>query len=232
MNVTILIAAILPAFILLFYIYRRDKYQPEPLRLLLKGFGYGILSTILVFFIPTVFMVSMEPRSIYDSMMTAFFGAALPEETAKLIMLWWLLRKNKYYDEHIDGIVYAVCIGMGFAATENIGYLFKFQDVWQEVAVQRALLAVPGHFGFAVLMGYYYSENHFRGVRGWQQAKVLLVPVIAHGIYDTIAFSSAISDAFSGVLSLLLIYFCYRMHKHGSQLISQHLQNDKSRYMG
>lgn len=38
-------------------------------------------------------------------------------------MLWLLLRNNPYFDEHFDGIVYAVCIGMGFAAIENVLYL-------------------------------------------------------------------------------------------------------------
>ena len=44
----------------------------------------------------------------------AFLLAAIPEEVAKLFMLWLLLRKNPFFDEHFDGIVYAVCVGLGF----------------------------------------------------------------------------------------------------------------------
>lgn len=54
-------------------------------------------------------------KAITDSLLFA----AIPEELAKLFMLWLLLRKNPFFDEHFDGIVYAVCIGLGFAALEN-----------------------------------------------------------------------------------------------------------------
>lgn len=61
-----------------------------------------------------------EVTSILGSVSTAFFGAAIPEEIAKFFMLWLLLRKNPYFDEKMDGIVYAVCVSLGFEALENI----------------------------------------------------------------------------------------------------------------
>lgn len=61
-----------------------------------------------------------EVTSILGSVSTAFFGAAIPEEIAKFFMLWLLLRKIRYFDEKMDGIVYAVCVSLGFEALENI----------------------------------------------------------------------------------------------------------------
>lgn len=87
----------------------------------------------------------------------AFIMAAIPEELAKFVMLWLLLRNNPYFDEHFDGIVYAVCIGMGFAGFENVLYLFDNYESWISVGIARAMFAVPGHFLTAVIMGYYYS---------------------------------------------------------------------------
>lgn len=92
--------------------------------------------------------------------MQAFGVAALLEEAFKLLTLWVVLRKNPYFDEHFDSIVYAVCVGLGFAAVENIFYVFS-EEERVTVAVSRALLAVPGHYAFAILMGYYYSIYHF-----------------------------------------------------------------------
>jgi RsiW-degrading membrane proteinase PrsW (M82 family) len=71
------------------------------------------------------------------------------------------LRNNPYFDEHFDGIVYAVCVGMGFAGLENIMYVFQNMDDWMSVSVARAIFSVPGHFFFAVSMGYFYSCVHF-----------------------------------------------------------------------
>ena len=52
----------------------------------------------------------------------------IPEEIAKLFMLWLLLRKNSYFDEHLDGIVYAVCISLDFAGIENVSYMLSDMD--------------------------------------------------------------------------------------------------------
>ena len=60
--------------------------------------------------------------SFAEAVGDAFFLAAIPEEVAKLFMLWLLLRKNPFFDEHFDGIVYAVCVGLGFAGFENCSF--------------------------------------------------------------------------------------------------------------
>ena len=116
----ILIAAVLPAFILLYYIWRRDKYQREPVREILKGFGLGVLAAIIAG--PIEMLIQMfglapgNPTTWLGAIWEAFFGVALVEEGVKLFFLWILLRKNPFFDERMDGIVYAVAVGMGFAA--------------------------------------------------------------------------------------------------------------------
>ena len=112
-----------------------------------------------------------------------------------------------------DGIVYAVCVGLGFASLENIGYLFSVGDEWQTVAIGRALLAVPGHYAFAILMGYYYSVYHFVDHSPKIAVCILLVPVLAHGAYDAIAMSGMVHPYIEGVSFFVLVYFCMKMHK-------------------
>ena len=157
----ILTVALLPAIALLYYIWKKDK-QKEPTSWLLKavvgGAAICIPVAILEMGISTVlFGEDANPTNVLGTTAMAFFDAALPEETFKLLVLWIVLRKNPYFDEHFDGIVYAVCVGLGFAAVENVGYVMSDEDNWVSVAIARSLLAVPGHYAFAVLMGYYYS---------------------------------------------------------------------------
>ena len=110
----ILFAALLPVVILLCIILFLDRKRPEPAKKLFKAFFFGILSVFLSFCISIPLgelgVYSDEFTTVLGSFGKAFFGAAIPEEIAKFFMLWLLLRKNRYFDEMMDGIVYAACI--------------------------------------------------------------------------------------------------------------------------
>ena len=227
----IIIAALLPAVLLFFYIWRMDP-RPEPMGWLVRGILFGVAICFPVAFIEMViqgvlFGAGQENMTLVETTMQAFFVAAIPEESAKLLMLWLLLRRNPFFDEHFDGIIYAVCIGLGFAALENIFYLFGYGDEWFSVAITRALLAVPGHYAFGVLMGYYYSIYHFIDRRPTIAVSILMVPVLAHGCYDTLAMSGMASPALGGVSFVVLIYFCVRMHKFARSRMLAQIERDK-----
>lgn len=223
----LIIAALAPVAVLLWQILRRDAANPEPPRMLAKAFLYGMVSTAVTFVllpiteaIGDIVVQNINPLSA--AFKQAFFSAALPEEGAKLLMLWLLLRNNPYFDERFDGIVYAVCVGMGFAAVENVLYLFSNYDSWLSVGIVRALFAVPGHFFDAVIMGYYYSHYHF-GTRRNPATKTLILaaPVVAHGIYDGILFSYDIDDGVAVVALILFLIFFNRLKKTGRRLIDE-----------
>ena len=110
-----------------------------------------------------------------------------------------------------DGIVYAVCVGLGFAAFENLMYVVGVGD-WVSTAILRALLAVPGHYAFAILMGYYYSVYHFVDHSKKAAARVLLVPIVAHGIYDVLAMGWGLNPIVGVICFIVLIAFCVKMH--------------------
>lgn len=223
----LIIAALAPVVVLLWQILRRDAANPEPPRMLAKAFLYGMVSTAVTFVllpiteaIGDIVVQNINPLSA--AFKQAFFSAALPEEGAKLLMLWLLLRNNPYFDERFDGIVYAVCVGMGFAAVENVLYLFSNYDSWLSVGIVRALFAVPGHFFDAVIMGYYYSHYHFGTRRNpATKALILAAPVVAHGIYDGILFSYDIDDGVAVVALILFLIFFNRLKKTGRRLIDE-----------
>lgn len=231
---TVLFASIGPALLLLWYVYRKDT-QPEPTRMIVKGFFYGGLSALVSTFIsgPLLNMgfYTTEPQTWQEAVKIAFFGAAIPEECAKLFMLWLLLRNNEEFDESYDGIVYATCIGLGFAAFENVMYVVSAGANWAGVATTRALFAIPGHFAFAVCMGYYYSQYHFgRSNLQGAQVKMLLYPVLLHGIYDTLCFFSELNEALSFIITLILIAFCIWLFNFTRKRILKEAQENE--YIG
>ena len=219
----VIFAALVPVAWLLWTIYRKDSVQPEPTKRLVKAIVFGIGSVFLSVAIsmPTSMVLGMNiDNQVYGSFAEAvgdaFFLAAIPEEVAKLFMLWLLLRKNPFFDEHFDGIVYAVCVGLGFAAFENICYLLGgIEDgSWIGIGVARALFSVPAHYFFAILMGYYYSLYHF-GIDRSVKAKVmvLVAPILAHGIFDALLFCMRVDESLCGILMLLFIIFFTKLKK-------------------
>lgn len=225
-----LIAALLPAVLLLFYIYHQDSKQPEPIKWLWKGVLYGVVSALLVIFImdgmPDV--ADVFPNShgtLIGAVLDAFLSAAIPEEGAKLLMLWLLLRNNPYFDEHLDGIVYATCVGLGFAGLENILYLVNNMDDLVSIAVMRGVFSVPGHFFFAVAMGYFVSLAHFSSRTESERIQyyilAFIAPVILHGIFDTLLFDADSDSVLSDISWILFLVFVHYMRKGGIKRIME-----------
>ena len=232
MSILILLTALLPVAILVFYIYRKDKNLPEPTGQLVKAFFYGVISAPSSFFISIPLgmrgLYLVEDTTVLGSVSSAFFGAAIPEESAKLFVLWLVLRKNPFFDEKMDGIVYAVCVSLGFAAFENILYLFSDTESFLSIGIVRAIFAVPGHFCFGILMGYYYSIAKFYPKSSIKnKILVLLAPIIAHGLYDSILFVMNVTPIISGLLLIVFLVFCHKMWKYSSQRIEKHLRRDQ-----
>lgn len=226
----VFIAAILPAIMLVIHIYNRDKWQKEPPRQLFKAFLYGVGSALLVLLLPAFGLVSENPSTEISAQIgNAFSTAAIPEETAKLLMLWLFLRKCKEFDEHMDAVVYAVCVGMGFAATENVLYLFSNLQDWVATGIMRALISVPAHYFFAIIMGYYYSLAHFRIGHDHTLDSILtlLLPILAHGIFDALLFVSAMTPQFAGLLTVIFLAGFFFLRKFASSRVDKILESDR-----
>ena len=176
--------AILPVAGLLIFIYFQDKYQKEPIKSLLKAFFGGMLAVVIDIVLVTSiefsigFFPILSDTVFYDSFLTA----AVPEELCKFLIFMIFIWRDKNFDEYFDGIVYATFIGLGFACVENIEYVFMYGF---GTGVSRALFAVPGHFLFGVLMGYFLSLAKFTPEKRKHYILLgLLFAIVAHGLYD------------------------------------------------
>ena len=224
-----ILAALLPVIVLGAYIYFRDPVK-EPFRWLLRGVIAGVCICIPVAYlellISHILFAGGEPTTLFGTTVQAFFGAALPEEAAKLLALWLVLRRNPHFDEHFDGIVYAVCVGLGFAAIENVAYVLQSGEGWLTVAAVRALLAVPGHYAFAIIMGYCYSIYHFVERTPKNAAKMIIMPIMAHGVYDALAMSGSVDPIVGGISFFVLVFFCIKLQRAAQKRVVE-LANKK-----
>ncbi|MBQ0028284.1 MAG: PrsW family intramembrane metalloprotease [Lachnospiraceae bacterium] len=183
--------AVLPSIVLLIYIYRKDKKEKEPKKLLLKCFILGVLSSIPAMIMEIIieeFIDGMAiPGSVLYAALDGFLVAAFSEELCKYLLLKKATWKSPFFNCHFDGIVYAVYVSLGFATLENIMYI---ADGGLSTAITRFFTAVPGHACDSVYMGYFYSIaknayiNGDKKVARQNKRLALIIPIILHGIYD------------------------------------------------
>lgn len=196
MKVLLLLLSILPGFLIIAYIYWRDRYDREPIFYLTTCFVFGMLSTY-----PAIKMeqFGMHDLGVYSQVgnpfMTftfTFVVVAFSEEFVKYVFLRYYIFPKDDFDEPMDGIVYSVIISMGFATLENILYVVvrpETIEVAFHIGFIRMITAVPGHAIFAVFMGYFVGLAKFSKKNGNLLLLTGLVGAIfLHGIYDFFVF--------------------------------------------
>jgi RsiW-degrading membrane proteinase PrsW (M82 family) len=210
--------ALAPVLSVIIYIYFRDKYEKEPMGLLLRSFFMGVISIIPALILEMIagsidFFISTDFQSVA---LYAFVGVGFSEEFSKFLFLRLFIFKNKNFNEPFDGIVYAVMISMGFAAAENVMYVFNGGE---SVAWLRMFTAIPAHAAFAVLMGYYVGKARFSVSNSFLLLiNALLIATVFHGAYDFFLMLKDYSGLaiFSLVTLVLGVVFSFKSIKSSS----------------
>lgn len=222
-----ILAAVAPAIILAIIMVRKDKMRPEPIGWLLVAVGLGVLVGPAVLILGFLVIPDIPTDTFIGAFLSSFINAAIPEEGLKFAALYFLLKRCKHFDEMFDGIVYAVCIGMGFAGLENILYLFGAEDDWISVGISRALLSVPMHCFFAIIMGTFFSLGWFdQKNRKVYMSAALILPIIVHGAYDTICFSMGLNENYSFFILIAFILGFKYIRRYVKSLTDSMLQLD------
>lgn len=188
--------AVAPAIAVCLFIYSFYKYGRASLWQLGLTFLFGMLATLPALRLQEL---TIDPRthpwrhSILYFARYAFLVIAFSEEGCKFLVLRIYAYPRSWFRGPLDGIVYSVMIGMGFATVENIEYVRQFG---LEAGVSRFFLAVPAHASFAVLMGYPAGKAKTDRSRSfWWLAQGLAVAVLFHGSFDFFLFLQQSSEA-------------------------------------
>jgi RsiW-degrading membrane proteinase PrsW (M82 family) len=203
----LVISALLPILLVIFYINYSDKYDKEPTKLLVNSFLLGaIVSVILALIMYNGFDIILPLKdefSVKQQIVKAFVVVAFTEEFCKYIIVRYYAQPKQKFDEKLDGIVYAVLVSMGFAATENLIYVFQGGF---EVALIRAITAVPAHATFGILMGYFMGIAKFNKLNKYiLNLTGLFTAILFHGLYDVFLFLNFIPGIAAGAFASLII---------------------------
>jgi protease PrsW len=204
LDYVILVAgAALPSLVLIIWAYRLDHKRPEPLGLVSKSVLLGFLATLPAIIIE---MLVDLPAGLLPHLpgivWTSFVTAALVEEGLKYLLLKrWLFRLTAF-DEILDGIVYAVCLSLGFAFAENL--MYGLGD--SKTLFLRAFTAVPLHATATGIMGYWFGRAKRQPGRAEAlMRKGYLAAVLVHGLYNFFLFTRTVF-AFGALLVLVMAF--------------------------
>ena len=177
-----------PGIFWLWFFLRKDTYQPEPRRLIALTFGLGCLATIPALIIEALFLGDSfleDSAGLGDIAPAMLFVVGPVEETCKFAAVRLKAYRSLYFDEPIDGLVYATAASLGFASLENLIYVLQFGP---EVMIARAPISTVAHLVFGCVWGYALGLHYESGNR----RHLLIVIAIAlsaftHAVFNILA---------------------------------------------
>jgi RsiW-degrading membrane proteinase PrsW (M82 family) len=172
------------AILWLQYFDLKDSLRKEPRRMLVFGFFLGGVAAALATGLYDVLAQFgyAGPGEGPVGQLAYFVGVVGPvEEGAKFAVAWAVLFRTRWFDEPIDGLVYAAAVAIGFASLENA--LYAIQVNWP-TQLARAATTPLTHSVFSVLWGFGSGHALLVEKRALWLALPLVAAAAAHGAYD------------------------------------------------
>lgn len=182
----------LPVAFYVLYIIHFDIIKPEPPRALLLSAlvgGIAALAVISIGMPSNPFPVDTEGGyGFMESLDIGFVRLALPAEVAKWLLLCIFLSLNRFYDEYLDGIVYSVCLAMGFMGVWGFRFLCAYVDTpstfFIEIIQITVMILIPIHFISGTFMGYFLGLARKKH-RVLNHILALSIPILTSGFLCT-----------------------------------------------
>lgn len=205
----LLTLAIAPCIAIALYIFFRDKKRQKQQALLINSFVLGAVALVLSVLFAKVLKMLYHPQNdtIGGTLLYAFVNVALAEEFSKYFFVRYFSYPRKEFADPFDGILYCVFVAMGFAALENIMYIFLQPSYYLSVYIGslRMITAIPLHASVAIIMGYFIGLAKFNQNSTSYLMVGLSAATIMHGIYDYFLFRGFyFLTVTSSVISLLI----------------------------
>lgn len=203
----IILLALPPVLFWGYFYYVKDSKEPEPLRLLIKAFVFGSIVGILFALIASIFE-NYEGIFVLNTMwmliVLAFF-----EEAAKLGVLMQLTKAKAIdVDQVVDGVIYAVCIALGFAFVENIYFFMQYIAFAERGAELYGVYIIRGfgtmlaHTIFSGLAGYYFVLGKVKKKPLWIYG--LILAGVLHVVFNYF-MSASIGNFNLAYLDIILL---------------------------
>ncbi|SJZ33923.1 Protease prsW family protein [Selenihalanaerobacter shriftii] len=178
---------------------------------------YGALAVIPVGLIELPFANQINnSASLIKLFILTTVVVGLTEEFFKLIVVWYGLYKSEEFNEVMDGIIYSISAGLGFAVVENLLYTVVFG---YKVGVVRAFITTLVHASFSGIAGYYLGLAKMGRGSEIRLISIGLIQVaLLHGIYDFLVVGNFISMGGVAITVLMLYIYLVKLIKRANSM--------------
>ena len=209
----LLLIALIPPLFFLIYIYRQDDIESEPRGMIAGLIGLGALSAIPAVLLELagsyiLYLLGLSEESLIYLLLENFLVVGVSEEICKYTAGRLTTWKSPEFNYRFDGIVYMVSSAIGFAALENVLYVFSSGF---RTGIFRAILSIPLHTICGMFLGYYYGEGKYLLMHGDKTGsrnafwKGLFIAVMIHGAYDFLASLESITALVLFVVLVIVV---------------------------
>lgn len=162
------LSAIIPMSTYLFLIWKFDRYDREPFKLVLIDYFWGaagaiVLALIGSFLISTFFSFFITNELELNQFNSVVVAPVVEEITKGFFLL--IIISNRKFDNITDGIVYGGAIGLGFGMTENFLYFISFAESvqsWIMLVIIRSLFSAVMHCVSTATLGAFLGYAKFK----------------------------------------------------------------------
>lgn len=201
--------ALVPALIWFAYIYRQDRLEPEPLRMVL---GVAALGGLLAYAVamPLTEHVFKIDAWRHGSFLSNTVASVLIVGTLQQLCVFLAVRFTVYdsaeFDEPIDGVVYCTAASLGIAVVLNTAYVLTHADLMPYAGATTITSSTLVHVASAAVLGYAFGRARFErpGPASLWLASGFVASVAVNGGFHEIVFTAgARGVGFSPTASLL-----------------------------
>lgn len=207
---------VLPCIVWLLFFLRKDVH-PEPNRMIIKIFLYGMLFALPAILIEWLFIEGLEKLKLpflLGSILYWFLGVALVEEFLKYLVVKKKVLSSPELDEPSDLILYMIISALGFAALENILIFLRpefFEKFYEPflLSLTRFLGGTFLHALCSAILGYFLVLSFFY-LKNQKKLFFLGLAIVTslHGLYDFFIMLSGTKEDLKFIIvpGLILIF--------------------------
>jgi len=214
MNPLVWVISFIPGLLWLWFVYKKDRFEPEPIKWVLIVFFAGALSVIPTMFVSAIVSALLGfpgTETVSDAAKVSFLIAGVVEEGMKMAVVLVVIWKRSEFNEPIDGLVYASAAALGFASVENALYV---SGHGMHAIIPRAFMSTAGHMLFSSMWGYALGRAKFEPEKKVSfLMKGFVLSAFLHGLYNFLLFTQVFASLVLFLLAILLWDILARMVK-------------------